>query len=28
LARSALLACLAVFCVQAAVSAARELRSR
>jgi hypothetical protein len=28
LARSALLACLAVFCVQAAVSAARELRAR
>ena len=28
LARSALLACLAVFCVQAAVSAARELRGR
>jgi hypothetical protein len=27
-ARSALLACLAVFCVQAAVSAARELRGR
>jgi hypothetical protein len=28
LARSALVACLAVFCVQAAVSAAAELRSR
>jgi len=28
LARSALLACLVVFCVQAAVGAARELRSR
>ena len=28
LARSALLACLGVFCVQAAVSAARELRGR
>ena len=28
LARSALLACLGVFCVQAAVSAANELRSR
>ena len=28
LARSALLGCLAVFCVQAAVSAARELRGR
>lgn len=28
LARSALLACLAVFCLQAAVSAARELRGR
>jgi hypothetical protein len=27
-ARTALLACLAVFCVQAAVSAARELRGR
>jgi hypothetical protein len=28
LGRSALLACLGVFCVQAAVSAANELRSR
>jgi hypothetical protein len=28
LGRSALLACLAVFCVQAALSAARELRDR
>jgi hypothetical protein len=28
LARSALLACLAVFCIQAGVSAARELRGR
>jgi hypothetical protein len=28
LARSALLACLAIFCVQAAVAAAAELRGR